>query len=101
MNTARYSHKADVNFEFASLTNLIKLVFSQKPPFDIYTGLSHWKLAIQKIHRRKSSLIYVYMKKKGVLGSPFQNATDAYNKLNISFESIREYIDTDIEVKGY
>jgi hypothetical protein len=41
------------------------------------------------------------MKKKGVLGSPFQNATDAYNKLNISFESIREYIDTDIEVKGY
>lgn len=101
MNTARYSHKADVNFEFASLTNLIKLVFSQKPPFDIYTGLSHRKLAIQKIHRRKSSLIYVYMKKKGVLGSPFQNATDAYNKLNISFESIREYIDTDIEVKGY
>jgi len=100
MNNARYSNKVDTNFDYLSLIPLMNSVFSQKPPFDIYKGQSHRELA-RKTTQYRGIKIYVYKNNEIVKGSPFSSSAQTYKTLKLSFEKIKLYLDTNIEIEGY
>ena len=101
MNNARYSDKLDIPFDFFSLLPLIYSVFSQKPFFNIYLGESHFKLAnLSRINKgRKGVKVFVY--KKSVIGSPYSSYAKVSKILNLPRNSIKQFMDTDFEIKGY
>ena len=103
MNNARYSNKLFSSnlspFHFLSLYKSLQTVFSEKPPFNIYSNLKHRSLAVK--HRSSNCSVFVYKNDKLIEGSPFKNYKEASKILNVPVSKISEYIDTDIKINDY
>jgi LAGLIDADG endonuclease len=104
MNKPRCTNNNIVIYNYSSIHELINSVFCQKPLFDIFTGLSHHRLSLLATvaeTRGKGKTIYVYKNKVEITGSPFSSYAKLSESLNLSVKSIKSYLDTEIEMKGY
>jgi hypothetical protein len=102
MNNARYSNalltSGDTPFNFLSIHKALITVFSEKPPFNIYSNTKHKDL-VEKYKLGYS--VFAYKDNKLIEGSPFSSYKKVNKVLNIPISKIADFIDTNIEVNGY
>ena len=101
MNSKRYF--SDIS-ELLDIQDL-KELFDTQPPFDIYSGKSHFVLA-KEFHAKKGSRrgykVYVYKNGIQIKESPFHSYRDCCKVLDvISPSSIKNYIDSGKPYKEY
>lgn len=119
MNNKRYSKLDEVknkyvyslNFDYSSLFNSLKLLFSRKPIFNLTDEKSHKELSniynkneLKKNFKSKlgrSVFAYKCDNYSLINNVPYSSIKEASKILNIPESNISNYIDTDIEIKGY
>lgn len=118
MNNKRYSildlsenkYIYSLYFDYSVLYDSLKLLFSMKPLFDLnIENKSHKELcdaytrkeARNDSNLKKGRLVFAYKGSSLINNTPFTSIREASKILSIPQSNISDYIDTELNIKGY